>query len=122
MATLVEPVVPGVGVCLELAAKVGEPRRGPVAFVCGGGVEDHLLAERIHIGPEAALEAPAPVAEHRDARVVGLQIAGGNDLTAELLADGASAVATSATQSHSVVRERSIPSRAKMPTSRCNGR
>ena len=54
VAALIEPVVPGVGVRLELAAKVGEPRRGPVALVRRGGVEDDLLPERIQVRPRAA--------------------------------------------------------------------
>jgi len=84
---LIEPIVPGVGVGFEGAAKVGEPRRRPIALVRCGGVEDHLLPQGIEVDPEAPLKTPALVAEHGDARVVGLEVVRGDDLSAQLLPD-----------------------------------
>jgi hypothetical protein len=84
---LIEPVVATVGVRLQGTAKVGEKRRGPVAFMSRGHVEDDLVRARIEIGPETALEAAAGFGEDGDGRVIGLQIVSCRDLPTELVAN-----------------------------------
>ena len=86
-AALVETVVPAVGIGLELPAKIGEKRRRAVALMRRRGVEDDLPGERIQIGPDPSFETVAAFIQHRDGRVVGLEIIGGHHLAAQMLAD-----------------------------------
>src|SRR5712691_11126002 len=58
---LIEPVIPRVGVRLQLPAESGEKRRRPVAFMGRRRVEDHLLREGIEIGPEPPFVTAAPL-------------------------------------------------------------
>jgi hypothetical protein len=72
---------------LEFAAKVSEKRCRPVALMRGRRVEDDLVREGIEIGPDTPFETAAPLVEHRDRRVVSLEIIRGRDLATQLLAN-----------------------------------
>lgn len=66
-------VVALVGVRLEMAAELPQEPLRPVPLVGGRRVEYDLPADRVEVGPQASLEAPSDVRQHRDRRVVGLR-------------------------------------------------
>jgi len=85
---LIERVVAAISIRLQRALKGSEEGRGAVALMRGRRVEDDLARERIEIGPEATLEAAAPLVKDGDRRVIGLEIVGRRDLPPQLLANG----------------------------------
>src|ERR1035437_1229250 len=118
LAAFVEMMKSGVGIGLQCALVVLQVLPGMLALAVRRVSEPHGRSSCIcgwpvipHIGPEPSDPGLAVAwGEHRDWRVVGVQLAGRHHVTASI--SGASSSLVAPTQPASVERSRSTPSRA----------